>query len=831
MGATSFTNYDGVGNVGNIIDLNNQTTSLTYDGRNRVLASTINGVQSSRSFNTAGDLSSVTDSGNRALAYTYDLTYGRLDKITDEQGNYLFFDYDLQGNLIEDSSYDQTTVRKRWLRFDFQNPEKPGKLWKIINPDDTATVLEYDSVGNIVKETDPLTRETSFSYDALSRLEQIIEPGLVTTSHAYDNHGNLETVTDAGLKATGHVYDDMGRVLSVTSPDSGVTSYVYDIANNQMHKTDANNVTTTHSFDALGRLIGVSFPDAAQNIVYTYDENTNGTGLLTTMDDGSGSTIYTYNTIGQLTHETRTNTGMPSASIIYGYNPTSADLETVTYPSGLILSYQRDANGSISVIQADGQDIVKNIHYMPFGPVSDYDFTLGSTDILSVDRSINDRYQIDNIQAGSVMNFGYGYYADGSVSSISGETPVALTSSVVSDTFLINGTNQIDYIDTITPPAFVQYSYDDNSGNITSDGTRTFSYDESNRLVQVTDVVTSAVIAVYSYDGLNRRVKKTAGSSIVYYQYDINNNLIAETDGTGVALRDYIYLGSEPFAMKVYGAQAGIYYFLNDHLGTPQKLVDNTATVVWESAYLPFGEAQVKTGTVTNNIRFPGQYFDAETGLHYNWNRYYDPETGRYLTPDPIGLAGGINLYSYANQNPISYVDPDGKNPLLFGVIGAGVLLLTNPDSGNAPGPCDDPVNSTGLQGMLVESAIAAVLGPIGGKFAGWFGKNASKGADNIADFAKYKEHLRQLQNKGKSGYKELQNGSIRYYGDIKPASNPGEMIGRRLVREWNPSTGAKRTWHETLDHSGNIRIVRPQRGISKKHHTFDASGNYTGSF
>jgi RHS repeat-associated protein len=90
-------------------------------------------------------------------------------------------------------------------------------------------------------------------------------------------------------------------------------------------------------------------------------------------------------------------------------------------------------------------------------------------------------------------------------------------------------------------------------------------------------------------------------------------------------------------------------------------LADSTNTIVWEGIYKPFGEADVNpNSSVVNNFRFPGQYYDAETGLHYNYFRYYDPSTGRYLTPDPIGLLGGINLFEYSENNSINVVDPFG---------------------------------------------------------------------------------------------------------------------------------------------------------------------------
>ncbi len=103
-----------------------------------------------------------------------------------------------------------------------------------------------------------------------------------------------------------------------------------------------------------------------------------------------------------------------------------------------------------------------------------------------------------------------------------------------------------------------------------------------------------------------------------------------------------------------------VYYFHCDHLGTPQAITDKNGNIVWKADYKPFGEATLTTAAVENNFRFPGQYFDAETGLHYNYYRYYDPKLGRYLRADPIGLAGGINLYVYVWNSPIDLADPYG---------------------------------------------------------------------------------------------------------------------------------------------------------------------------
>ncbi|WP_417784417.1 RHS repeat-associated core domain-containing protein [Terasakiella pusilla] len=117
-------------------------------------------------------------------------------------------------------------------------------------------------------------------------------------------------------------------------------------------------------------------------------------------------------------------------------------------------------------------------------------------------------------------------------------------------------------------------------------------------------------------------------------------------------------MGTQPLAVIHSGpASAVVYYIHTDHLNTPQVVSDNQGTVVWRADYDAFGQAAVASGSIlTFNLRFPGQYFDSETGLHYNYYRDYDPNTGRYIQSDPIGLDGGSNTYLYANGNPLLFI-------------------------------------------------------------------------------------------------------------------------------------------------------------------------------
>jgi len=132
-----------------------------------------------------------------------------------------------------------------------------------------------------------------------------------------------------------------------------------------------------------------------------------------------------------------------------------------------------------------------------------------------------------------------------------------------------------------------------------------------------------------------------------------NSKKNKQEQSTAAATRSATAFSTAPKTSRI------IFYHL-DHLDTPQVKTDESGAVVWQADYMPFGGVNVTVDAVENNFRFQGQYYDQETGLHYNYHRDYDPTSGRYLTPDPIGLAAGIDLYSYSENNPINLIDPMG---------------------------------------------------------------------------------------------------------------------------------------------------------------------------
>ena len=690
IGSTTLTAYDNAGRPGWVTDVNGQSRSFAYDGRGRVTAITnaSDGSSTAISYNVAGRPSSVTDEDGITRTFTYDAATGRLTRITDPEDNYIQYGYDAQGNRTRLSKHAPDDTRTYLQEWDYQHPYMPGKLWKEIQASGAFTEYGYDVSGRVSLVTDPEEHDTAYGYDLFDRLASVTQPGDAITAYAYDGQGNLGLVTDAEGNETTYHYDDLGRVVQTDSPDAGTISYAYDQAGNLISRTDALGNTVTYTYDDLNRLVEELYPDPNQNVTYTYDQGAFGMGRRTGMTDESGSLALAYDARGRLTTRTSTVLGTP---FTFSQSYTSGGrVESVTTPSGRTLTYTRDAMGRMqglsTTLNSTTRTLVANMTYNPFAGPKGMSTGAGG----EVDNQSGECGCIEVANPGEQMEMAYTYDGNRNLLSVTAPNAPWLDQSFTYDalnrlthaegrygeadytydqvgnrlTRTVNGqaeaytyvadSNRIDEITGDAPLSFTL----DAAGNVTAMGDRTLVYNQHHRLVRVEEG--TEVLGEYTYNGLGQRVVKEVDGQSTIFLYDMNGKLVAEADATGTITTEYLYMGKIRMA-KADVATGNLFFYLNDRLGTPQMMTDETNTVVWEAMYKPFGEATINpNSTVTNNLRFPGQYEDEETGLHYNYHRYYDPRTGRYLRPDPVGQVGGINLYYYVDNNPIENIDPEG---------------------------------------------------------------------------------------------------------------------------------------------------------------------------
>jgi RHS repeat-associated protein len=321
------------------------------------------------------------------------------------------------------------------------------------------------------------------------------------------------------------------------------------------------------------------------------------------------------------------------------------------------VTYTLDVTGKITqvdtTLNSQTKTLASSITYLPFGGITG--LTYGNS--LSLSHGYDNQYRSSSIEVDPVLDRAYEYDANGNVTLL--EDDEAAGNEALESPGIYTYDQYTNLLADITwGQNTIVYDYDDNANTVSTDN-RTYVYDSSNQLIQVLD--NSNQIAGYTYNGAGQRIKKVTQSGTKIFHYDLKGHLIAETDEDGEMIAEYIYLGEKLLAMITKPSETEIVsYFHNDHLGTPLILTNDNETIVWKAAYTPFGGADISVQTVGNPFRLPGQYYDPETGLHYNYFRYYNPATGRYITPDPIGLEGEINLWPYVRNNPINWIDPLG---------------------------------------------------------------------------------------------------------------------------------------------------------------------------
>ncbi len=520
-----------------------------------------------------------------------------------------------------------------------------------------------------------------------------------TTQFRYDKARNLISVADANGNLTTNTYDANGRLLSEQLPLGQKTTYTYDIAANSITTTDARGRTTVITYSDGGRPVSIQRPSdaAASSVTLTYDPN----GRLTGWNDGTMSESYTWDGAGRKLSQTMSYGGFSLGSQ-YGYYANGLR-RTLTGPDGITYNYVYDASNQPARIDLPG---VGSIGFQDphAGFPAEIDFP-GGAKLLStfgayyaptgsrlvdssqtVRSSVQVSYNADLLVSSKAV--------DGASTSYAYDRAqrVVSASGASSESFIYDPAGNplgqgspaapwsYDANERLLSTGSAVYTYDANgnlASKVTGGMTTNYAYDSANRLVQVSDGSGHAVVT-YGYDPFDRRVWKQMGGTRINYYYE-DDGLAAEAAADGTIQTAYAYLpgsryGTNPLFLRTAG---NYYYYQNDPLGTPQRLSDAGGNIVWAASYTTFGSAAVSpASTVTNNLRFPGQYYDVETGLHYNFHRYYDPATARYLTPDPAGIAGGLNPYLYAKGNPTSYIDPTGEAAVQFVLVVLAVLLI-----------------------------------------------------------------------------------------------------------------------------------------------------------
>jgi RHS repeat-associated protein len=654
---TTVNTYNVYGLPLSITDPNGVAHTLTYDAQERVTARQVAGETTSFSYYPTGVLQRATLPDASYLQYTYDAAH-RLTAIADGAGNNIQFTLDGLGNRTAEKAYDATGTLHRTHSSVYN---ALSQLYQDIDSAGTGAVttsFSYDSEGNPISVNSPLSRTSTYLYDPLNRRTQVTDPAGGIANVVYDANDNIVSVVDPVTLTTGYNFDGFKELTLRNSPDSGVSTYSYDAAGNLSGVIDGRGAQLTYSYDALNRVTQMVAQDSGvidQTLAFAYDAGSYGKGHLTSASDSNQTLSWTYDAVGRVIGKVQT---VGTVSLSTGYGFTNADQTSETTPSGQLITYTYNTNHQVVGITINGNALLTGVTYDPFGPVTGWVWGNGTTTTRS--------YSLDGwaTQIASAGTSTYTYNDDGSINSRTDSTPGSY--SVVGGAMTVSMSNGSNQIASTAGTLIRTYAYD-GAGNTTSTGSASFVYDGANRLTAVSQGSNSPSFVL---NALGQRASKTSANGTFVFGYDEAGHLIGEYNATGLLIEETVWLGDIPVATLRPDTNGGvdIYYVHSDQLNTPRRVTrpsDNAIVWAWTSD--PFGNGFVDQNPVGDgqyfvyNLRFPGQYYDAETGLNYNYERDYDPQTGRYIESDPIGLAGGsYSTYTYAGGNPISNVDPLG---------------------------------------------------------------------------------------------------------------------------------------------------------------------------
>ncbi|MFC0526115.1 RHS repeat-associated core domain-containing protein [Phytohabitans kaempferiae] len=608
--------YDAYGNVTSVTELAGtagaRTTTIAYGGPFDQVSSVTDALTHSTlyAYQANGALRTVTDPMSRVT--TLDSNEGgQITKVTDNDAKATTFGYVL-GDLT--TVTDPLGRVSRWARDGIARPvritDPQGNVTRVTydgfsnvrtvtDPIGRLTDYQYDPNGNLTTVTDPRQNATEYGYDSSDRLHTVTDPLDRVTTYDYDGNGNLETATSARGKVTSYDYDELDRPELVRYGVSGTTTqesqvaYTYDAGNRVRTVVDSAGGTTTITPDSLDRVTRVVSPQG--QVDYTYD---NADRRATMAVSGQPQVVYGYNNADQLTSVAR-----DAETAAIGYD-TVGRRRTLTLPAGVTQTYGYDPASQItSITYTRGSSTLGDLTY-------DYDETGNPIRV-----------------AGS--------FARGTIPAAYGPASYDNANQLVT-----NGVSAHAY---------------DPDGNLTSDGTATYTW---NARDQLTTYTKPGLTVSYGYDGLGRRSSRDTGGVNTNYLHD-GLNVAQEYTGTTPSARLLTGGIDEVFNRTTTGGDRSL---LTDALGNTIAGADS-ASIGVEYTYEPFGATTVTGTDLGNPTRFTGRE-DDPSGLYYYRARFYSPSAGRFISQDPLGLGSGdTNPYTYVFNQPTKLIDPMGTKP------------------------------------------------------------------------------------------------------------------------------------------------------------------------